>query len=58
MEDIEKRRARCREYGRKHRKELSAYRTNRYHTDEEFKRKCKESSKKWYEKHKRGGEVK
>lgn len=47
MEDVEKRRARCREYGRQNRKRLSEYRKNRYHTDAEFRQKCKEASMRW-----------
>lgn len=58
MEDIEKRRARCREYGREHRQELSAYRTNKYRTDEDFRKRCKAASKKWYEKNRKGGKRK
>lgn len=54
MESIEQRRARCREYGRTHREELSAYRANKYRTDENFRKKCKEASKKYYEKRKKG----
>ena len=52
MEDVERRRARCREYSKTHREELSAKRKQRYNTDEEYRERCKKASKKWYEKRK------
>lgn len=50
MENIEKRRARQREYNKRNRERLSAYRKNRYHTNEEFRKKCIEASTKWIRK--------